>query len=69
MILFHIKILIVRNLNICVYIFSRPIMTGAIELTEFLLLFKLPWFVFLCMCLFDTIIARVYFIIGLWAVV
>jgi hypothetical protein len=50
------------------FFYSR-IMAGAIELTEFLSLFKLPWFVFVCISSLDSIFARAYFIVGLWSVV
>lgn len=48
------------------FLYSR-VMAGAIELTEVLSLFKLPWFVFVCICSFGSIFVRAFFIIGLLA--
>jgi hypothetical protein len=45
-------------------------MAGAIERVEFLLLFKLSWFGLVCLCVyvFGFILARAYFLIGIWVV-
>jgi hypothetical protein len=64
----YIKILIVRNMDVYIFIFHRRVITVAIEFIEFLLRSKLPpfgliWFP--CVCVF----ALAYFIIGFWAVV
>jgi hypothetical protein len=65
----NIKILIVLNMNVCIFLFS-PHNGAAIVLIEFLLP-KLPCFLsfaFVCVYVFVSIFARAYFIIGLWAV-
>jgi hypothetical protein len=54
-------------MNTCTFISYLRIMAGAIELAEFLLLFKL---LCLCICIcFVCLFSRDYFIIDLWAVV
>jgi hypothetical protein len=64
----HIKTLIVRDMNVRLAMLPSRIMAGTFELFEFLLLSKLPRFVFVCMCLFNSIFDRAYFIIGLLVV-
>jgi hypothetical protein len=57
-------------MNICVSIFSRCIMAGAVELIEFLLLSAALFCLCFCvMCLFESVFACAFFMICFWAVV
>jgi hypothetical protein len=47
---------------------SSRTMADAFEFIAVLLLYKLPWFVFVCMCWFDSTFDRAYFIFGLLVV-
>jgi hypothetical protein len=56
-------------MNICIFIFSRRIIVGAIGLTELLLSCKLNCLVLVCVYVFTWVhFVRTYFIIGLFGV-
>jgi hypothetical protein len=64
----HIKILIVRNMNMCIFIFSRNILLGTIGLMKYYYYASFTGLsLFVYMCLFGSIFIRAYFIIGLLA--